>query len=764
MATDREQPDDLEDAELASVLQTNFSAPEPRAEFVRALADRLDAQFALGRAGTNERPSLVASLQSPNGAANGKLGAMNGKHTAVPRPELNGHADSAPAAAADRADVIPMAPRRWRRWSMLVAAAASLFVATIVFGPAYGWTAAIRAWVVGIVQLTGRETSVGTDPIQVTSQSSEIAAAEPATNLPAVAPTTTDAVEPPVVDLPGGTAPRNATNVTAEEVIVVDLRNNVQDEEESKAADKPVAEAAPPEVKAEAPPWAPFDEPLPLDELRERVDNELAALWQARGIRPVGPATDGEFMRRVYLDLTGRIPSVNEVYEYRNDPSPNKREQLVERLLASRDHATHLAAVWRGILLPEVIDLSRLGGSIKFEEWLSEQFVANKSYDKIVRDLLLVEGRVAESGPLLFYAAARLLPEELAGKTSRAFLGVRMECAQCHDHPFDEVTQKDFWRFAAFFSQISRPKGRMDVTSPVLQVRDTTQGDVMIPESEEVVPPRLPLSAVDVASEPDGPSRRQHLADWLTSKNNGQFARATVNRVWEQLFGRGLVDPVDDMRPANPPLAPEVLETLSRDFAASNFDLRRLFRALVLTQAYQLASSAEDNDPARALHFAQMNIKSITAEQLYDCITVATRRSTPAPAPTTAIPLAVGVDRFQDVNRQAFIQQFRAPAGKLTDYHAGIPQALTLMHGGLIHSSTDLATSGLLKSLSAPFFTDGHRVETLFLSTLSRLPAPAERELIERQLNSAKTDQERQQVLGDVLWALLNSGEFTFNH
>jgi hypothetical protein len=649
---------------------------------------------------------------------------------------------------------------------MLVAAAASLFVATIVFGPAYGWTAAVRAWVVGIVQSSNREVATGTVvPAQVTSQSSEIGLPELATNPPAIAPTTTVAEEPPAVDLPGAAAAAsNATSISAEEVIVVDLRNAAQDGEELKAADEPAAEAAPPKTKAEAIAWAPFDEPLPIDELRERVDSELAALWQARGIRPVGPATDGEFMRRVYLDLTGRIPSVNEVYEYLNDPAPNKREQLVERLLASRDHATHVAAVWRGILLPEVIDLSRLGGPIKFEEWLSEQFVANKSYDRIVRDLLLVEGRVAESGPLLFYAAARLLPEELAGKTSRAFLGVRMECAQCHDHPFDDVTQKDFWRFAAFFSQISRPKGRMDVTSPVLQVRDTTQGDVMIPESDEVVPPRLPLSAVDVASEPEGPTRREHLAEWLTSKNNGQFARATVNRVWEQLFGRGLVDPVDDMRPANPPLAPEVLETLSRDFAASNFDLRRLFRALVLTKAYQLSSRAEDNDPSRVIHFAQMNIKSITAEQLYDCISVATRRSTPAPMQATAIPFAVGVDRFQDGNRQAFIQQFRAPAGKLTDYHAGIPQALTLMHGGLIHTSTDLATSGLLKSLSAPFFTDEHRVETLFLSTLSRQPAAAERELVERQLNSAKTDQERQQVLGDVLWALLNSGEFTFNH
>ena len=165
------------------------------------------------------------------------------------------------------------------------------------------------------------------------------------------------------------------------------------------------------------------------------------------------------------------------------------------------------------------------------------------------------------------------------------------------------------------------------MTSPVLAVRDNQQGDVTIPDSDEVVPPRLPLTAVELEDTPDGPARREQLVDWLTSPNNGQFARATVNRVWAHLFGRGLVEPVDDMRPANAPIAPEVLDTLSRDFAASGFDLRRLLRALVLTKAYQLSSRSEESDPSRTLHFAQMNIKSFTAEQLYDCISVATRQA-----------------------------------------------------------------------------------------------------------------------------------------
>jgi hypothetical protein len=592
--------------------------------------------------------------------------------------------------------------------------------------------------------------------------SQQIADSAPASDPEMVAAVRLEDPPATVRALPAAPAQNTSSNIViADEVITVQAATN-----EEKSSDKDqetTIDAAPAEAKAEAPLWTPFDEPLAVEELSQRVDEQLAAFWQGRGITPVGPASDVEFMRRAYLDLTGRIPSVNEVHEFFNDQGADKRERLVDRLLSHHDHATHLAAVWRGILLPEPIDLSPLGGPIKFEEWLAGRFEANKPYDQIVRDLLLVEGRVAESGPLLFYAAARLLPEELAGKTSRAFLGVRMECAQCHDHPFDEVSQKDFWRFAAFFARISRPRGKMNVTSPVLQVRDNMQGDVMIPDSDEVVPARLPLMESDIASQPDGPPLRQHLADWLTSTNNGQFARATVNRVWAHLFGRGLVDPVDDMRPANPPLAPEVLDTLSRDFAASKFDLRKLFRTLVLTKAYQLSSRSDGSDPARALHFAQMNVKSLSAEQLYDCITIATRRAAAAPAPTVP-PNLIGIERFQDTNRQAFIQQFQAPAGKMTDYHAGIPQALTLMHGGLIHSTTDLATSGLLKSLGAPFLTDEHRVDTLFLATLSRHPQPAEREMISAQMAAAETREQKQQVLGDVLWALLNSGEFTFNH
>ncbi len=511
--------------------------------------------------------------------------------------------------------------------------------------------------------------------------------------------------------------------------------------------------------------WSPAADPLPASALSEHVDAQLAALWRSHGIQPTEAADDLEFMRRVYLDLAGHIPRVSEVRRFEVDASVDRRERLVDRLLADRDHATNLAAVWRRMLLPDDVDLSRFGGHEKFEEWLAEQFGANVSYDQIVGKLLLAEGRVSEPGPLLFFGAVKLNPEELAARTSRVFLGTRMECAQCHDHPFDNVTQRDFWSFAAFFARISRPQGKMETTSPVLRVHDSPFGEVTLPETDEIIRPKLPMTDAEIEEieeieeSDDAPARRTQLVQWLTAPTNPHFARAAVNRVWAHLFGRGLVEPVDDMRPDNAAIAPDVLDALSRDFAASGFDLRRLLRALVLTRAYQLSSRTTTDEPSRAQVFAQMNIKTLNAEQLYDCIAVATQQTASHGDSTSPASLA----RFADNDRRMFIEQFRSP-GQPVDYHAGIPQALTLMHGALVHTGSDLSTSGLLRSVEAPFFTTDQRVATLYLATLSRRPTDSERALIASILATAEDEAARRIALSDLLWALLNSAEFMFNH
>jgi len=737
MNANHKPSDDADDARLVWLLSSAASAPALREEFAESLAAKLDAEFAAAASGeAAEPPASIVYLhhaRTLNGHANGHASGR----------AVNGHSKNGHAIERESQPVIPVAsPRRrlMRRWSVGLAAAASLLIVMAVWSDPPVWANMIRS----IVQTIGRYTiGVGGGEVVPVADGGGVTNEEPLH-------------ETPTAELAA------AAVIVAEEV--KQLEKPIDERLASATSAPPLPKKPEPPVPGEKPQWNPPAEPLAEGELRERIDEQLAALWAAQKIHPVGPASDAEFMRRVYLDLTGRVPTVGEARDFLADQTPDRREQLVDRLLAHHDHATHLAAVWRRILLPDEVDLSRLGGSAEFDDWLAERFAENVPYDQMVRELLLAEGRVAESGPLLFYAAVRLNPEELAARTSRAFLGVRMECAQCHDHPFDEVSQQDFWSFAAFFARISRPRGKMEMTSPVLQVKDNAFGDVMIPDSDEVVPPRIPGTVMDLADESKGASRREQLVTWLTDRHNQHFSRATVNRVWAHLFGRGLVEPVDDMRPANPAIAPEVLETLAGDFAASGYDLRRLLRELVLTDAYQLSSGAADSDPSRTLAFAQMNMKSFTAEQLYDCITIATGKSSLA-APS--MPEAEGVPglvRSADMNRQQFIEQFRTMPGQVTDYQAGIPQALTLMHGGLIHNATDVAASGLLKSLAAPFFSDDQRLDTLYLATLSRYPADEERAAIVAQIAEAKSPAEKQQVLGDVLWALLNSAEFTLNH
>ncbi len=488
-----------------------------------------------------------------------------------------------------------------------------------------------------------------------------------------------------------------------------------------------------------------------------QVDSILQNLWQENGIEPAGAAGDEELLRRVYLDLAGRTPTVSEVRNYLADESPNRYVQLVDQLLSSRDHATHLAAVWRTYLIPEGIDLSRFGGRQSFERWIGKQFADRVPYDEIVRRLLLAEGRLTQSGPLLFYAAVKMDPDQLATRSARVFLGMRLDCAQCHDDHFEPWLQEDFWGYAAFFARISRPQGMLRDVSTVMRVRDVERGEVKLPESDTVVSPRF-LDGSPIDDDVASMARRRQLAEWLTGPDNPYFARATANRIWGLLFGKGIVDPVDGFGTQHDPVSQELLDRVAGHFLASEFDMRELFRTIVLSRAYRLSSGAETLDPKRHKFFAQMNVKLLTAEQMYDCVTVASMLVS-AEAET-----GFNLSRVGNTNRDQFLRQFRAPPGRSTEYQAGIPQALTLMNGELIDSATNVASSGLLKTLEMPLLTNEERSQILYLATLARMPTASEQELLNEFISETTSGDELYKSLADVLWALLNSAEFTMNH
>lgn len=498
--------------------------------------------------------------------------------------------------------------------------------------------------------------------------------------------------------------------------------------------------------------------------MTQRVDTLLAETWKQADVKPAQRVDDATFLRRAYLDLTGVIPTVSEVRQFLDDNRPDKRSRLIDRLIgvASKSgksgnarHATRLANIWRDVMLPQINNNLQLRGRAGFfEQWLRNHFADNTPYDKMVRELLTVKGQVTQSGPGLFYQSLELKPEELAASTSRIFLGVQIQCAQCHNHPFDHWTQKDFWGYAAFFAQMQRPQGRNRF---IAQITDTGKGEVTLPDTKTVVPPKFLDEKTDAITPSD--TRRQQLAKWMTSKQNPYFARATVNRVWAILFGYGLVNPVDDFGKHNPASHPRILNELAADFANNGYNLRRLFRILANTRAYQLSSEVTTGSTSEAHLFNRMAVKSLTAEQIYDCLDVATCK---VESPTRS---AYRFGRIYDPQKQAFIARFEAPTQSATEFQAGIPQALTMMNGQFLAASTDVNRSDILVALSdSPFLSDKERVEALFLATLSRKPTAAERKRFIKYVESGGPTKDPRKALSDVMWALLNSTEFILNH
>lgn len=490
-------------------------------------------------------------------------------------------------------------------------------------------------------------------------------------------------------------------------------------------------------------------------QITERIDELLAVRWKQAGVSPAPLAGDAEFLRRASLDLTGVIPSVSEVRAFLSDSRPDKRQRLIDDLSRRPLFATHLANTFRSVMLPENSNLVMYGGN-GFRSWLRSQFADDVPYDEMTRKLLTASGSLGQYGPELFYIALESKPEELAASTSRIFLGVQISCAQCHHHPFDHWKTEDFWGYAAFFARLQQPA---QAGQRVFQVADVDRGEVKLPNTETVA--ALKYLTGEEGADEKGRTRRQQLAAWMTAAENPYFARAAVNRVWAQLFGRGLVEPVDDLGAHNPSSHPQLLDELAAWFAESRFNLRQLYTVIAKTRGYQLSSEVQtDSEPAPEL-FARMAIKCLSAEQIYDCLAEAVRRREPATGGGLGNPNQLAVF---DPTRQAFLNKFRAPTQKRTEFQAGIPQALTMMNGALTFAATDLARSDLLSALEAPVFTNEERVEVLFLSVLSRMPSAAEKERISNYLKSSSSGNDARPALADVLWALLNSGEFILNH
>ena len=514
-------------------------------------------------------------------------------------------------------------------------------------------------------------------------------------------------------------------------------------------------------------------------QLAEQIDQHLAKRWVETKTEPAARADDAEFLRRLYLDLAGRIPSAEETRTFLEDKRSDKRARLVEKLLTSPRYATHFANVWRALLLPEASNnflVQAQQGS--FEEWLKKELGRNAGYDEMVRDLLTVkigggtgplailEGLGGNSSPNAYYLAKEFKPENLAAGTARIFLGVSVECAQCHNHPFADWKREQFWGMAAFFSGIKSQR-QMDFLLPAGD--DPEKHELTLPGSDKVIQARFLDGTQPEWKEKTG--SRDTLAAWITAKNNPYFARAGVNRVWAYFYGTGLVEPVDEMVGGSSTAShPELLDLLAKEFADHDYDLKFLIRAITATKAYQLTSASSHKSQGDRTQFARMPLRGLTGEQLFDSVATATGYRDAGGG--GGLLGALGGSRTA---RSEFLARF-ASTDRPADTQTSILQALSLMNGKVTAAATTVEKSETLAAVvDAPFLDTAGQIETLYLATLSRKPTTKELDRAEKFVKDAVgkakgKDTEaahraaNSEALADLFWALLNSPEFILNH
>ncbi|HTU19216.1 MAG TPA: DUF1549 and DUF1553 domain-containing protein [Gemmataceae bacterium] len=494
---------------------------------------------------------------------------------------------------------------------------------------------------------------------------------------------------------------------------------------------------------------------LDAQALSRNIDQAIDARLHAEKVAASSRCDDAEFVRRLYLDITGHIPPADKAAAFLDSREPNKRAQLIDELLASKDFGKHQADIWQTLMLPRTTD-NRFVPYDKLTKWLETRFNENKPWDQMVRELVTAEGDSDNNGAVIYFLA-NPTPDKLTDNVTRLFLGVQLQCAQCHNHPFTEWKQDEYWGMAAFFTKVriqGNPRQALRNGNSVTIGESGKGRAVRLPISAKRVPPKfLQAESPKLAS---SDAYRPVLAQWMTSPKNPYFSRAMVNRLWAQLFGRGLVNPVDDMHDGRQPSHPQLLADLSAQFAASGFDVKHLFRAVCNSETYQRTSKpvAGNRDAGPEL-FSHMAVKVLTPEQLFDSL--AQILGSPNQNNRQRRKGAAAARQRNITPRTQFVAFFKGDENAdPTEYQAGIPQVLRLMNSPQLNNASMLAP--LLNSGK----TADQVIEHLYLATLSRRPTPHEMQRTAALVQ--KHAGESRQAYGDILWVLLNSSEFTLNH
>ncbi len=489
------------------------------------------------------------------------------------------------------------------------------------------------------------------------------------------------------------------------------------------------------------------------------IDQHVFARQRELQLLPAAVSSDEVFLRRVYLDVIGTLPTPEEARAFLVSKDPRERSKLIDRLLQRDEFAHFWALKWADVLRGNPTTLSKRGVH-SFHRYLVRTVAADRPLTAFARELLTGLGNTLHKPAASFYRVSRT-PEECAETMAQLFLGARLQCARCHNHPFENVTQTDYYGLAAFFAQVERKGARFMLDDEVIQL--VPGREVHHPQTHQRQAPAAFGEVAVVGADED---RREKLADWLTRPDNPYFASSLVNRIWYHLFGRGIVDPVDDFRATNPPSNPELLQALTADFVKNGYRLKPLLRSILNSRTYQLASAGPVQSPhaARAdRYFTHARVKMLSAEQVLDAVSGATG----VPEPFKGYPLGTrAIELAEGGTNHPFLQAFAKPVRDVTcecarEEDPSLPQMLHLLNNaGLLDKlkSPRNRIAGWLARERDP----GRLIENVYLATLSRRPTARETAVVLRHVKDVEGDLGK--ALRDLQFALLNSSEFLLRH
>ncbi|MFQ5928703.1 MAG: DUF1549 and DUF1553 domain-containing protein [Acidobacteriota bacterium] len=490
------------------------------------------------------------------------------------------------------------------------------------------------------------------------------------------------------------------------------------------------------------------------------IDKFIDAKLKRLRIQPSPPADDAEFLRRAYLDLTGQLPTPEVVRAFVEDAADSqiKRSRIIDRLIGSEEYVDNWTLKWGDLLRSNRKFLSNKGMWV-FREWLRQSIAENKPYDRLVKELLTSKGSTFENPAASFFRVARD-PKEAMQTTTQLFLGVRMVCAQCHDHPFEKWTQNQYYEMAAFFAAIGVRPGFQSGEEIVYEKR--YDNEIKHPKYGAIVQPKYLVASHDAPPIPSDGDRRSALVGWLTSKNNPFFARAIANRIWSYFFGYGIIEPVDDIRASNPPVNKPLLDALARDLTDHDYDLQHLMRTIANSRTYQASFRTNEWNQDDYINFSHQLPRRLSAEQLADAISMATGSHfefAEVPEDFRAVQLPdphVGMGGFLDLFGRP---QREEPCECERKSEMSLPQALNLVNGPTLGNAV-ADPKGRVAQVILRGAADRELIEELYLSTLSRFPTGEEYDLAATHFNKGKS---RAGAAQDLLWALVNSKAFLFN-